>query len=50
VLLHGGGGLDYPVTPRLAVRGELDYRRLTGSDSGRLPSNQARVVAAIVIH
>lgn len=50
VLLQGGGGLDYPVTPRLAVRGELDYRRLTGSDSGRLPSNQARVVAAIVVH
>ena len=50
VLLQGGGGLDYPVTPHLALRGELDYRRLTGSDSGRLPSNQVRVVAAIVIH
>ena len=50
LLLQGGGGLDYPVTSRLALRGELDYRRLTGSGSGRLPSNQVRVVAAIVIH
>jgi len=50
VLLQGGGGVDYPVTTRLKLRGEVDYRRLTGSESGRLPSNQVRVVAAIVIH
>jgi hypothetical protein len=49
LLLQGGGGLDYPFQRRLAIRGEIDYRRLTGSDSGRVPANQLRVVAAIVV-
>jgi hypothetical protein len=49
LLLQGGGGLDYPVASRIALRAQLDYRRLTGSDDGRLPANQLRVVAAIVV-
>jgi hypothetical protein len=49
LVLQGGGGLDYPIQGRLAIRGEIDYRRLTGSDSGRVPSNQLRIVAAMVV-
>lgn len=50
LLIQGGGGLDYPAGSRVALRGQLDYRRLTGSSDGRLPANQFRVVAAIVVH
>jgi opacity protein-like surface antigen len=50
LLLQGGGGVDYPIAGKLAVRVELDYRRITGDSQGRLPSNQFRAVAAFVIH
>ncbi len=50
LLLQGGGGLDYPMHSRLALRGEVDYRRIAGSDAGRVPSNQLRIVAAVVVH
>lgn len=48
-MLQGGGGVDYPLRSRLAVRVELDYRRLTGNDERRT-ANQFRAVAAFVIH
>jgi len=50
LLLQGGGGLDYPLTRRFAVRAQLDYRRIKGSSDGRLPANQVRAVAALVVH
>jgi hypothetical protein len=47
-MLQGGGGLDLPLRSRLALRGELDYRRIAGNDERRT-AHQFRAVAAVVV-
>jgi opacity protein-like surface antigen len=42
-----GGGLDYPVTGRLSVRGEVDFRRSRG-ENGADTARELRGVAGVV--
>lgn len=43
-----GGGVDYPLTTRLAVRGEIDFRVIKGAGSGSGHGRQFRGLTAIV--
>jgi hypothetical protein len=43
-----GGGIDWPLTARLAARIELDYRWIKNSAEGREHASQFRAVAALV--
>ena len=44
-----GGGIDYPLTRRLAARLELDYRWIRSTAEGREHASQFRALAAIVV-
>jgi len=46
--LQPGAGVDYPISPRLAVRGEIDVRFIRNQPNGNEAGYEYRVAAALV--
>jgi hypothetical protein len=47
--LQPGAGLDYPITARVAGRGEVDVRFIRGRSSGSTPAHEIRLVFGVVV-
>jgi hypothetical protein len=47
--IQPGAGLDYPITPRVAARGEVDVRFIRSRSSGSTPAHEIRLLVGVVL-